>query len=68
MSETTTTPIDTVLLATDLGFRCDRAAARAARFGVAKRFSSFAWNQCCSAKRKPTTRLVITAIDTSPES
>ena len=34
MSETTTTPIDTVLLATDLGFRCDRAAARAARLAA----------------------------------
>lgn len=32
MSETDTAPpIDTVLLATDLGFRCDRATARAAR-------------------------------------
>ena len=34
MSETTITPIDTVLLATDLGFRCDRAAARAARLAA----------------------------------
>ncbi|MCD9007105.1 universal stress protein [Luteimonas sp. XNQY3] len=35
MTETeTAAPVDTVLLATDLGFRCDRAAARAAQLAA----------------------------------
>jgi len=33
-TETTAAPVDTVLLATDLGFRCDRAAARAAHLAA----------------------------------
>lgn len=33
-TETTAAPIGTVLLATDLGFRCDRAAARATRLAA----------------------------------